>query len=67
MTLDLRLPMGLLFSVLGLLLTAYGAFGDPAVYQVSLGVNVNLWAGLGMLAFGILMLMGARRAAGEGS
>jgi hypothetical protein len=61
MTLDLRLPMGLLFSVLGLLLAAYGLLGDPAVYQVSLGVNVNLWSGGGMLVFGVLMLLGARR------
>ena len=62
MTLDLRFPMGLLFTVLGLLLAAYGLLGDPSVYQVSLGVNVNLWAGAGMLVFGVLMLLGARRA-----
>ncbi|MCX6549700.1 MAG: hypothetical protein NTY02_01620 [Acidobacteria bacterium] len=58
MSLDLRLPLGLLFAVLGLLLTAYGLLGNAAVYAVSLGINVNLWAGLGMLAFGALMLAG---------
>jgi hypothetical protein len=63
MVLDLRFPMGLLFAALGLLLTGYGLLGDPAVYQVSLGINVNLWAGLGMLAFGLLMLTGAWRSA----
>jgi hypothetical protein len=56
MTLDLRFPMGLLFGALGLLLTGYGVFGDGAIYAVSLGVNVNLWAGLGILAFGVAML-----------
>ena len=62
MTLDLRLPMGLMFTLLGLLLLGYGLFGNAAVYQVSLGVNVNLWSGLAMLAFGVLMLTGALRA-----
>ena len=63
MILDLRLPMGLLFAALGFLLTGYGLLSDPAVYQVSLGINVNLWTGLGILAFGLLMLAGAWRTA----
>jgi hypothetical protein len=50
-----------MFSVLGLLLAGYGLLGDPRVYAVSLGVNVNLWSGLGMLVFGALMLAGAGR------
>jgi hypothetical protein len=61
MLLDLRFPMGLFFAVLGLLLAAYGFLGDQAVYQASLGINVNLWAGLGMLLFGGLMLAGGWR------
>ena len=65
MLLDLRVPMGLFFSALGLLLSAYGLFGDQAVYQASLGINVNLWSGLGMLAFGALMLAGGWRAMGQ--
>ena len=56
MTLDLRVPIGLLFGVLGLLLAGYGLVSDPAIYQVSLGVNVNLWWGLVMLLFGGAML-----------
>jgi hypothetical protein len=59
MILDLRFPMGLLFSLLGLLLTGYGLLSDPAVYSVSLGVNVNLWSGAGILVFGLAMLAGA--------
>jgi hypothetical protein len=58
MLLDLRFPMGLLFSVLGALLAGYGVISDPTVYQASLGINVNLWAGLAMLLFGIAMLAG---------
>jgi len=58
MQLDLRLPIGLMFGVIGLLLTGYGLLSDPAVYQVSLGINVNAWTGLVMLAFAALMLGG---------
>jgi membrane protein implicated in regulation of membrane protease activity len=62
--LDIRLPIGGLFTVLGLLVGGYGlATGaDPAHYAVSLGVNINLWWGLVMLAFGLLLLMVASRA-----
>jgi hypothetical protein len=56
MILDLRFPMGLLFTVLGLLLAGYGLLSDASVYSVSLGINVNLWAGMGVLAFGLVML-----------
>ena len=66
MLLDLRFPMGLFFSALGVLLAGYGVLGDPAVYQASLGINVNLWAGLGILLFGVLMLAGGWRAMREG-
>ena len=59
MLLDLRLPIGLLFTVLGLLLLAYGAVSDRTLYKSSLGVNVNLWWGLVILAFGGLMLAAA--------
>ena len=62
MLLDLRFPMGLLFVALGALLTGYGLFGDQAVYAASLGINVNLWTGLGILLFGALMLAGGWRA-----
>ena len=62
MQLDLRLPISLMFGTLGLILVVYGLVGDPSIYQVSLGINVNLWTGLGMLAFGALMLAGTWRA-----
>ena len=71
MTFDLRLPIGLLFTLLGLLLSVFGLFSPAELYQRSLGLNMNLWWGLAILAFGALMLVLAlrarRRAALEGS
>lgn len=55
-SLDLRIPIGLLFSLLGVLLLGFGVASDPAIYQASLGINVNAWWGLVMLAFGACML-----------
>ncbi len=60
MKLDIRLPVGLLFSVLGLLLIVYGFTSDPAIYRRSLGINVNLDWGAVMLLFGVCMLGLAR-------
>jgi hypothetical protein len=62
--LDIRFPIGGLFTVLGLLLVGYGVAtaGDPALYAKSLSVNVNLWWGLVMLVFGVLLLWGASQA-----
>jgi membrane protein implicated in regulation of membrane protease activity len=59
--LDIRVPIGGLFTLLGLLLGGYGlaTAGDAAHYAASLGVNVNLWWGVVMLAFGVLLLAAA--------
>ena len=59
---DLRTPLGLLFVLLGLMLTGYGLVSDPGIYSASLNANVNLWSGLAMLVFGVGMLVLARRA-----
>jgi len=56
MHLDLRIPIGLLFALLGLLLAGYGLVGDKAIYVVSLGVNINAWWGLVLVLFGGAML-----------
>ena len=56
MTLDIRLPTGLLFSLLGLLLVGYGIFADATVYERSLGYNVNLIWGVVLLIFGAINL-----------
>jgi membrane-bound ClpP family serine protease len=63
MGIDIRLPLGALFSLLGLILIVYGAISDPTRYQQSLGINVNLDWGIVLLVFGLLMLFLARRGA----
>jgi hypothetical protein len=63
MGLDIRIPIGLMFSILGGLLTVYGLVSDKAIYQRSLGINVNFGWGVVMLAFGLVMLYLGRRGA----
>ena len=55
MNLDIRFPIGLLFMILGGLLALYGLLGDRAIYARSLDINVNLWWGLALFAFGAVM------------
>ncbi len=61
MKLDLRLPIGLMFSLFGVLLTLFGLLSDRSSYERSLGINVNLWWGLVLLGFGLVMLRFATR------
>ncbi len=63
MNLDIRLPIGLMFLMIGAILGVFGLLSDPAIYQRSLGININLWWGLVMFLFGAVMLLLARRAA----
>ena len=55
---DIRIPIGLMFSVLGVLITIFGIVtkSDSAMYQRSLGINVNIMMGVVMLIFGLIML-----------
>jgi len=62
MNFDLRLPIGLIFTLFGLLLTGYGLVSDPAIYARSLGLNINLGWGVVVLIFGLWMLWLALRA-----
>lgn len=57
MGLDIRLPIGLLFALLGLLMTGYGFLSDPAIYQRSLGININQAWGIVLLLFGCIMIL----------
>jgi hypothetical protein len=63
MGIDIRLPLGTLFSLLGLILIVYGATSDPSLYGQSLGINVNLYWGVVLLSFGLLMFVLSRRSA----
>lgn len=62
MNLDVRIPIGLMFTIIGVALAGYGLTSDRAIYLRSLGINVNLWWGLVLLAFGAAMLALATRA-----
>jgi len=64
MGLDIRWPIGLLFSLVGALLVIYGfaTTSDTEIYRRSLDININLRWGLVVLAFGASMLMLAWRA-----
>ncbi|MDD5349451.1 MAG: hypothetical protein PHQ12_04490 [Chthoniobacteraceae bacterium] len=66
MNFDLRLPLGLLFTLFGLILVGVGIFGGPELVRQSLGINMNLWWGLVMLAFGLAMLFLTFRARKRG-
>ena len=58
MGLDIKIPIGLMFSIFGILLTIYGLVtAHSAMYQASLNININLWSGLFMIAFGAFMLL----------
>ena len=63
MGIDIRLPIGGLFSILGAMLVGYGLFthGNAMYVEKSLGYNINIWWGLVMLVFGGLMLFYSRR------
>lgn len=64
MRLDIRLPIGLFFSLLGAVLVVYGLLGDQSVYARSLGYDVNLiWGGV-LLACGLASLYLVRYAKG---
>ena len=59
--LDIRAPIGGLFTLLGIMLTGYGLVGSE---RAASGTNVNLWWGLVMIVFGVIMLFLARRSMG---
>ena len=62
MTLDLRLPIGLLFFIIGGMLVLFGLWSDKAIYAKSLDINVNVLWGLVMVVFGSIMTWFGRRA-----
>ena len=65
--LDVRIPIGGMFTLFGAVLIVYGLVSDPAIYQRSLGINVNLWWGIVLLVFGLVMLWLAYRGRGGAS
>ena len=58
MGLDIKIPIGLMFTIFGIILTIFGiATNGELIYSLSLNTNVNLWSGLFMLVFGGCMLL----------
>jgi hypothetical protein len=59
MGLDIRIPIGLMFTIFGVLITLFGIFTNASteMYKKSLGINMNIWMGVFMLAFGLFMLL----------
>ncbi len=68
MGLDIRLPIGLMFFIIGILLALYGLLTESNIdlYARAGGTNVNLWWGAVMLVFGALMAVLGRRATTTG-
>ena len=64
--LDLRVPSGWFFTVLGLILLGMGVFA-PDTRAALTDANVNLYSGLSMLVFGLIMLLLAWRASRRAS
>lgn len=62
MNFDLRMPIGILFTLFGLILTGYGLFTKGSeIYAKSLGYNLNISWGIVLLVFGAIMLLLAIR------
>ena len=63
MNIDLRIPMGMMFTLIGAVLMAFGfsTKTSAAVYAPSMGVDVNLWWGLVLLVFGLIAVTLGRR------
>jgi LPXTG-motif cell wall-anchored protein len=60
---DIRIPIGLMFSIIGTLIAVFGFFtmSNAEMYKKSLDINVNIIMGLLMLVFGLIMLYFVRR------
>ncbi len=66
MGLDIRLPIGLMFSLVGVLLLVAGKIYDSTAMRAkSLGINIDLYWGLFLLVFGLWMLWLALRGRGQ--
>lgn len=60
---DIRIPIGLMFTIIGILITVFGIAtnSDSEMYRKSLDINVNIIMGILMFIFGLVMLYLSRR------
>jgi hypothetical protein len=69
--LDIRWPIGLLFTFMGIVVAIYGLISSartpyrPLDGGATALINLNLWWGLVMLVFGVVMIAGALRAGSQ--
>ncbi len=62
MPLDIRVPIGLMFALMGGLLAGYGVLGDQSIYARSLGMNINeIWGGVLLATGAVLLWLGTRK------
>jgi uncharacterized membrane protein len=62
MPLDIRVPIGAMLGLMGLLLAGYGLFGDHTIYERSLGLNINvIWGSVLVVAAAVLLFLGTRK------
>jgi hypothetical protein len=62
MPIDIRVPIGVMLGLMGLLLAGYGLLGDHSIYARSLGLNINLiWGSVLVVAAAILLVLGTRK------
>lgn len=59
---DIKIPIGLMFSLLGVLLTIFGLFtmSDTEMYRKAFDININIWSGILLLLFGSFMLWSSK-------
>ena len=62
MGLDIRLPIGMMFVIIGAVLAVFGLLSDAEIYARSLGYNLNLWWGALLVVFGLIFLYFGSRA-----
>ena len=60
---DIRIPIGLMFAIIGVLISVFGLFtmSNTEMYHKSLDINVNVIMGVLMFLFGVIMLYFARK------
>jgi hypothetical protein len=63
MGLDIRIPLGLIFLLIGGIMSVYGLItrNVAVIYEKSMGINLNLTWGLVMFVFGLVMFLVGRR------
>jgi hypothetical protein len=68
MGLDIRWPIGIMFSFIGALLVIFGAASNKVIFEThSLGINIDLIWGIVLFAFGVFMLIMAWRGGKDSS